>query len=1020
MSGKLPTIIDNQGEVTLRDAIAQLAETTRQLDVATGFFELGSLLSLEGKWQRMGSIRIVLGDPASRKTRRELVEAFQRGNEESLEQCKERDDTLSGIEAIRNGLDTGAISVRAYTRERFHAKCYLFHTEPPNPVDFAVVGSSNFTRPGLVKNVELNLLTTDQVHIERLSEWFAKMWEDADERLLNEEALEIIERHTRQYTPFEVYAKALFEYFAGREKPSEVWEETESVVYPRLSQYQKDGYHTALKMAEEWGGALVCDGVGLGKTYIGLMLLEHFVREKKRVLLIVPKSAEQSVWRRHWEPSNTNPEPMLKYLHRSVYGQLFWVKRHTDFGREDTISPDELAELKRDTDVIIVDEAHHFRTPNANRSKLLHELTAGKQVFLLTATPVNNRLLDLYNLIAYFAREKDHFTRLGIQDFRRLFSKPDRQFEDAIRQGDWRDLKEIEEFLTSTNLFQQVLIQRSRRYVKESEEQRANAPLFPLRQTPRIVRYSLRKVYATIYDEIKEAFKRDAPFLNLAIYCTEAYRLGEPEERKLLDQRKVIGLIRTLLLKRLESSYKAFEASVEDLLAKMANFLQVYRPDVYAAWVRTNERYWKRIKQHQRERLEMSDKEEAEEDAEENDLPESQRIVPDEYEMDRLESDILDDMQSLLQFLSRIAKRFYTADDEEDPTKDDKLQHLLALLTSEPEEGEPDIRGQKVAIFTEFRDTARYLHKQLCAVAGLPNVEETDSTRKMNREEVIKRFAPYYNCEPGQVRDYLKKPINILVSTDVLSEGLNLQDASLLINYDLHWNPVRLIQRIGRVDRRLDTAIEKRLKRPKLLNRKIYFWNFLPPKDLEDLLHLFQRVTGKVLRINAALGIEGALLTPDDADMTLKEFNQAYEGSPSVEEKMRLAWEKLQQAHPDLSDSVADLPARVFSGREREKSLKLPPGVFGAWRVPMDGGGELSEVRWYYRERKSGRIADGLEDIWKTIRCEPDTSRKVTLGVKQLGPEREAIEHGPIRKLMRDRGLPLSVKPTLVCWMEVS
>jgi SNF2 family DNA or RNA helicase len=1019
MTGKLPTIIDNQGEVTLRDAIAIIAQTTSALDVATGFFELGSLLSLDGEWQRIAKIRILLGDAVGRTTRRELVGAFARLNEEGFEARKEADDSLTGVDAVREALLARKILVRAYTRERFHAKCYLFHTAPPNPVDFAVVGSSNFTGPGLNKNVELNLLSTDQVHIRELAEWFKQMWQDADERLLNKEALDLIQRHTREYSPLEIYAKALFEFFAGRQKSSDEWERTESAVYPRLSKYQQDGYHTALRMAEDWGGALVCDGVGLGKTYIGLMLLERLVHDKNRVLLIVPKSAEDSVWLRHIRPTRANPEPLLKHLHRSVFGQLFRVKRHTDFGRPDTISEADLQELERDTDAIIVDEAHHFRTPSAHRSRLLKRLAKGKKVFLLTATPINNRLLDLYELISYFAPAKDHFSRIAIQDFRRLFSRPDRQFEEAIRLGDWRDLQEVDKFLSEQPLFRQVLIQRSRRYVKESEQGRANAPVFPERQRPRVIRYSLRKVYATIYDEIRQAFDRDAPFLNLALYCTEAYKKGEPAEKRLLEQKQVVGLIRTLLLKRLESSYKSFEASVEDLLAKMADFVRAYEPDKYDGWVKANSRHWNRIKGHQRARLELSDVEEEEEDQEENLLPESLTVEPDEYDMARLLDDVVDDMNVLLEFLAKLAKRFYTEDDEEDPTKDDKLQKLLALLTSAPEAGEPDIRGRKIVIFTEFRDTARYLWQQL-RNAGLADVEEMDSTRKMNREEVIKRFAPHYNCEPGHVAEYLKKPISVLVSTDVLSEGLNLQDASLMVNYDLHWNPVRLMQRIGRVDRRMDEAIEKRLKRPKQLDGRVFFWNFLPPRELEEILGLFRRVTGKVLRINAALGIEGALLTPDDPDMTLKEFNEAYEGKESIEEQMRRELERVEQEQPELYAGLAGLPRRVFSGKAWAGPVPLKPGLFAAYRVWADSEAHTSDVHWYYRERESGVITEGLEEIWRTVRCEPAEPRVVKLGVKELKPEREAIEEHRVRKLMRDRGLPLTLRPELVCWLEVS
>jgi superfamily II DNA or RNA helicase len=1020
-SGSELFIVDNSDDDwKVQRYLHDWCQISRSLDIATGYFEIGALLSLGEEWQKVNQIRILMGDEVSKRTKKAFDEGLLqvRGKlDASIEAEKRKNDFLGGVPAIVAALKTGKITCRVYRDEKFHAKAYITHAKPEFTVvgSSALVGSSNFTFPGLTENIELNVqITGGQVSV--LQEWYEEHWKRVED--VTPDILRTIERHTREPLPFEVYAKALYELLSGREAPLSEWDVSGSVVFPRLSKYQQDGYRTAMKMADEWGGALVCDGVGLGKTYIGLMLIERLIHERKRVLLIVPKSAEKSVWTRNWQRSKSNPHPLLGYIDRPVFGTLLSVMRHTDFGREGTISEEILQVLERDTDVIIIDEAHHFRTPNANRSVLLKRISKGKKVFMLTATPVNNKLLDLYQLISYFAPEKDHFARIATQDYRRIFSKPDRQFEEAIRQGDWKDLKEIEEFLLSQPIFKAILIQRSRRYVKESEQQLANAPLFPERQRPRVVRYSLKKVYASLYDEIKQAFDHENPFLNLALYCTESFRKGEAAERKLLDQHKVVGLIRTMLLKRLESSYKSFEASIEQLLLKMAWFLQTYNPAMYSGWITANERQWQRIQEHTRERLELSDIEV--EDEEEEDLPESERITPDDYDMERLLGEVEEDMNTLLTFLSKINKRFYSATGKEDPAKDDKLQKLLKLLTGEPEEGDPDIRGQKVIIFTEFRDTARYLLRQLRDVARLKDVEETDSTRKIDREELIKRFAPYYNCEPEQVPEYLARPVNILISTDVLSEGLNLQDASLLINYDLHWNPVRLMQRIGRVDRRRDPELEARINRTEALKTKVYFWNFLPPTELEALLRLFTRVTGKVLRINAALGIEGALLTPDDPDMTLKEFNEQYEGQESTEEMMRRELRTIEQQHPALYASLPGLPLQLFSGKEWVEPTMLKPGVFGCYRIPNDSEAKTSEVYWFYRERETGRISDTLEDIWQAIRTEPSVPRTVRLDAGDLPAERRAIEDSRVRKLMRDRGLPVTLKYTLLCWLEVS
>ena len=186
-------------------------------------------------------------------------------------------------------------------------------------------------------------------------------------------------------------------------------------------------------------------------------------------------------------------------------------------------------------------------------------------------------------------------------------------------------------------------------------------------------------------------------------------------------------------------------------------------------------------------------------------------------------------------------------------------------------------------IFTEFADTARYLKRQLDQ-AGIDGIAQVDSSSKGNRATVIQRFSPYYNgISSAALAEKGLTEIRVLISTDVLSEGLNLQDASRMINYDIHWNPVRLMQRIGRVDRRMNTEVEKRLvaDHPEVARSrgKPSFWNFLPPDELNAILTLYTKVTQKTLLISKTLGIEGKrLLTPEDDFAALKEFNHAYEG----------------------------------------------------------------------------------------------------------------------------------------------
>ncbi len=1051
MAKKLPVIIDNRDGNTVLQALQKLLPNLQKMDVATGVFEVGSLLLLEGLWQELDKIRVLMGDETTKRTKREIVNALLEVSNESIEREKEHDDALIGLPAIRQAIANKQIALKTYSKSKFHAKSYLMESKEASPVDFAIVGSSNFTRPGLTDNLELNLFSTDQAHIEGLRKWYDELWKEGED--VSPDVLKVIEPHLKEYAPFTAYTKSLYEYFAGREKPQDAWELTESVLYSKLSQYQKDGYHQALQIADRWGGALVCDGVGLGKTFIGLMILERCIHEGKQVLLVVPKSAEESVWnvniRRYLEPHY--PRSARHYLD---------VVRHTSFGREGLISASDLDFYKKEAEIVIVDEAHHFRNPSSNRGELFMDLAAGKKLYMLTATPINNSLDDLYHLINYFAQnKKDHFASIRIQNLRKHFLDAEKRMNKQHPDIEVSETVDDEDFLRTDHLLHKILIQRSRKYVKNSEGIQGDGPLFPERQMPRVVKYSLKSVYESLYGEIKDAFAKKNPFLSLAIYNRSAYQ-KDPDKQTAEYQKQIVGLIRTLLLKRLESSFKAFEASVEDLLAKMTQFLKHFSPELFKAWETTNTRWWNLVQSHILERLELN--EEDTEEEEENNIPDfvAKDFDPKEHDMDKLLADIEEDMKQLTSFLSKIYRRFYITGKEgqtEDPQKDDKLQKLLSLL------GEDDLlKNQKVIIFTEFRNTARYLKEQLTA-AGLKDVEQVDSGRNVtNREMVIKRFAPYYNCviddkdlySQTELSKCLDNPINILISTDVLSEGLNLQDACLIINYDLHWNPVRLMQRIGRVDRRLNPEMEEMIDRPDNLKGKVYFWNFLPPKEMEELLHLKQKLDGKIMRINKTLGIEGALLSPDDPDMAMKLFNEKYEGKESVEELMHLEKQRIESESPEIWQSLEKLPKRLFSGKNAGAGFgpivnrrgeeidrlepNLKPGLFVCYRMPPIVGKTAEnlmeytqekydpekhpqgEVKWYFRDAETKKISEVLEETWTAVRCAKDTERIVEQGVTKLAPARKAIEKHIKNTYLKDIQAPIGAKPKLIAWMEIN
>ena len=996
-------------------------DIARAFDIATGYFEIGALLALDGQWQKLEKVRILMGDEVSKSTKK----AFEAGLaqitnrlDDSIEAAKDEDDFLSGVPAIVEAIRSGQIQARVYRKKKFHAKAYITHAKLDVVGASALVGSSNFTYPGLHENVELNIQLRREVEL--IQEWYERHWNEAED--VTPEILRVIKRHTREYTPFEVYARAMAAYFRAHELSVSEWEKTESTMYPVLDQYQREGYHDLMQKAQRYRGALLCDGVGLGKTFVGLMVIERLLFERKRVALFVPKAARKDVW-----------EVKLRRYLPEVRGHFsnLVIYNHTDLLRGSDY-PALMQEVADKVDAIVIDEAHHFRNISSDRARQLYEMTEGKQLFLITATPINNSLYDLMHLIELFSRrQRDYFSAapLGIHTLRGHFRKMETAV-DALVGGDGYgyvelDRRAAEEILSKDDLFQALVVQRSRAYVKQSLRQYGGQRVaFPKREDPQVADYSLIKTYGSLLKSLETAFYEDKenPLLRLPIYYPLAYYRGDDDTIDPLDegrQKQVVGLIRTLLLKRFESSAKAFEASCEDLLLKLLHFVRLHAPKQAERWEGQHADLLARVKEHLRIRgLRGVEEEERDEDI----IPEEfkkkiEELDEEEYNVTAIVLETLLDMGQLAQFLDELQ--------DFDPAHDDKLQTLIHLLQTDP-----TLQAHKVLIFTEYMATARYLERQLRA-AGIGPLDEVDS-RSRDRSASIHAFSPYYNeSDSAELTAAGVTETRVLISTDVLSEGLNLQDATCIINYDLHWNPVRLMQRIGRVDRRLDPEIEDQMKadHPELVGVRgtVRLWNFLPPDELNDILSLYERVTHKTLRISKTFGIEGRkLLTPEDDYDALREFNQAYEGTPTSTEKMKLAYQKLLQDHPDLAERVANMPLRVFSGKAHPAALSSDArAVFFCYRLPAKDAttgeweDEASFTSWYLYDLATDQIEEDATHIFPLIQSEPDTPRQTATPKETLTEIRRKMDKHVKNTYLKKVQAPGGVKSTLLAWMEL-
>jgi hypothetical protein len=466
------------------------------------------------------------------------------------------------------------------------------------------------------------------------------------------------------------------------------------------------------------------------------------------------------------------------------------VFSHTDLNRKGDF-PERFQHIAELADAVIVDEAHHFRNPGRqgredggapSRYYKLYELLDNavrpKTVFLLTATPINNRLSDFRHMAELFTRRDEaYFGRtLGVNNLRSHFNRMEKTLTSLVGGdvvGLSEHLTEAQQILATDDIFRQLVVQRSRAYARESQiRETGNATAFPERKAPQVAEYSIRKTYGLLLDMFEKAFQKTKPLFTLPMYYPLAWYKGDDATIDPLEenrQKQVVGLIRTLFLKRFESSVVAFELSCDRLLKKLLAFLEVHsetdaEKSRLERWKNQNATILRYASERQLD-LWGDDEEDADEDIVPQEMLDAvERLDREEYDVSEMVQETFLDLDQIVNFLDEVRKF--------EPRHDDKLQKLIRLLRSK------ELADQKVMIFTEFADTARYLKQQLDK-AAIEGIEEVDSASKGSRAAVIRRFAPYYNGTTSE--ELARKGLNeirVLISTDVLSEGLNLQDAT--------------------------------------------------------------------------------------------------------------------------------------------------------------------------------------------------------------------------------------------------
>lgn len=900
-----PTFIDNQDGNTLAKSIRLHLEALREggnspeeLCIASGYFNASGWLRIADEVEQLGKVRLLLGTEPSPSTdlhlrqpgdareperTQERVQRIQRRQVQYLQM--ERDQFFdfhpegSGrLKRLVEFFRSDRVEVRRYEGRFLHAKAWLLR----GPSRGVIAGSSNLTTAGMANNLELNLGHYDNpLLLDLVDSWYDGVWDEAvpfDLAALYDELFQ-------EFSPWLIYLRVLWELYGDEV----VEQEEEEPGHLTLTRFQKHGVWRARRLLDDLGGVVVADGVGLGKTFLAGGLMKPYLDRRQRILLIRPAALAGT-----WD----------KFLSDYFLGDVECVS-YEKLGADKQLGG-ENHNLNHPIDnyqLVVIDEAHNYRNPDApTRAGVLREFLRGprRDLVLLTATPVNNNLYDLYHLVSFFLKQDSRLLKHGIPSIKGLFDNANR-----VEPGELHP-----DILYP--LIDATTVKRTRQFIKKHyKDDRIPGPdgaLVPItfpKPIPKTVRYRLDDVLPGFFTGFAEALmpEEGAPRLTMARYQVERYLLDPDDD--VSQETSLVGLLRSGLLKRFESSAYAFSTTCRKMAEQHRWLLdamdtgQVIHKDFYR---------------------ECGASEDLDDDEFVDLLEQSDHTQPLElFDAERLRQDVENDLQLLTEFAEEAEKV--------KPAVDPKLEVLVETLVEIAREAEEDgltdeekRDNRKVLIFSYFKDTAIWIDDWLRDVIRQDNrlscfegkvavtCGSPDSGHSIDPDRAAWGFAPKTAAPSSHIQTDL---FDILITTDVLAEGVNLQQCRNIINYDIPWNPMRLVQRHGRIDR--------------LLSRhpRVFLRTFFPDALLDSLLQLEERVRRKLALAAASVGVADAPI--EDGTERDQSFTEARN------EIERIASEDTDIFEQGGTDSAAQTGEEyrqelrtALAGNRREEIAELP------------------------------------------------------------------------------------------------
>lgn len=867
------TFITNEEGKNLKDRFNKLVKDTRFFDVLVGYFYTSGFYEIYPQLEKTEKIRILIGISTNQQTYDLLqkIQSHKEINEEvgskvisEMNECENNFRIEEGVYKFLEWLKNGKLEIKAYPEEKIHSKLYVMtFEEDDRDVGRVITGSSNFTRSGLVDNLEFNVELKNPSDYKYAKEKFDELWKKGVD--VGDKYIETITENTwlkEDIAPYELYLKFLYEYFKEEINEEDELEHSYRPDNFKELKYQDHAVINARKIVEEYGGVFLSDVVGLGKTFMGTMLCEEL---SGRTLVLAPPHLIDENNEGSWENAFKNFGFRSKDYKCESIGIL-----------EKLINK----ELYKKFDTVLIDESHRFRTEDTETYAKLAQICRGKKVILVTATPYNNSPKDLLAQIKLFQRIKNS-TIPNLPNIEGFFKKLENNLKGLDRKKDKTEYLEI----TKTNsklirekVLKYLMVRRTRKEIQKyyGEDLRKQKMRFPDIADPKPVYYEFNKKEDQVFFKTIEIISKDFKY---ARYTPLLYLKGElgSEEQRQLNMRKFMKM---MLIKRLESSFFAFNQSVDRFIDSYQKFIEEYN----SGSVYVSKKHIKKVFDYlESGNIDAIDQLISEEKAE-------------KFSSKEFKKDFIKDLQKDLDILLRIKDLW------KDINRDPKIIAFKEKLAHQ----EPLNAGKSI-IFTESKETAEYLVKNLQDTFPDQILYFSGGSSQIEREVVMENFDA--NTKK------IKNDYKILVTTDVLAEGANLHQANVVINYDIPWNPTRIMQRVGRINR-VDTNHDK-----------IYTYTFFPTEQSNEQIKLKELAEAKIQAFITLLGTDAKLLTegevPEGHSLFKRILSKEMIEGEDNENESELGYlqelRKIRDDNPVLFEKIKKLPRKARTARKSQE-----------------------------------------------------------------------------------------------------